>query len=78
MANLISHKTLDKMVNYESGGWCFYYGVNYLNVNDIILKLKNDNIDFKHYLVSTAIKGLYDDVIIIKKVKKGIDYEISG
>ena len=67
MARLISHKTLDNMVNYESGNWKFYGGVNYRNVNEIIEKLQKLKIEYKHYYVTTAIKGLYDDVVIVKK-----------
>ena len=67
MARLISHKALDKMVNYETGNWRFYGGVDYRNVNEIIAKLQERGTNFKHYLVSTRIAGIYDDVIIVKK-----------
>jgi hypothetical protein len=67
MARLIAHKTLDKMVNYETGKWRFYKGVDHRNVNEIIKKLEEQEIQFKHYYVSTRIAGIYDPVIIVKK-----------
>jgi hypothetical protein len=67
MTRIIAHKALDKMVNYETGKWRFYGGVNHRNVNEIIEKLQERKTKYKHYYVSTSIKGLYDNVVIIKK-----------
>ena len=67
MARLIAHKALDKMVNYETGKWRFYGGVDHRNVNQIIAKLQEAKIEYKHYCVSTRIAGIHDDVIIVKK-----------
>jgi ribulose bisphosphate carboxylase small subunit len=67
MARLIAHKALDKMVNYETGKWRFYGGVDHRNVNEIIAKLEEQGTEFKYYYVSTRIAGIYDHVIIVKK-----------
>jgi hypothetical protein len=67
MARLIAHKALDKMVNYETGKWRFYGGVDHRNVNEIVRKLEQQKINFKQYIVSTRIAGIYDPVIIVKK-----------
>ncbi len=69
MARVITHKALDKMVHYKTGNWRFFGGVDHRNVSYIIEKLTERGTEFKHYYVTTSIKGLYDHVVIVRREK---------
>jgi len=67
MLRVIGTKQLNKMVDYKNGKWEFYRGVDYRNVESVKKELEELGKEYKHYLTTTAIKGLYEDTIIVKK-----------